>query len=130
MEKIYLILPFPPSVNRLWRTTAKGGMHRSAKYMEWKRHAEWAILQQAKGRKITGPYRLTVNLRRPDKRRRDLDNLFKAVSDSLVHMGVVESDHLCERLEAGWVKSGPECEILLESVNVEQTPKSGKTPNL
>lgn len=105
-------------------------MHRSAKYVEWKRHAKWAIGQQTKGKKITGPYRLVVNLRRPDKRRRDLDNLLKAVSDSLVHEGVVESDHLCERLEAGWVKSGPECEILLESVNVEQASKSGKTPNL
>ena len=130
MEKIYLVLPFPPSVNRLWRTTRTGGMHRSAKYMEWKRHAEWAILQQAKGRKITGPYRLTVNLVRPDKRKRDIDNLFKAVSDSLVHMGIIESDHLCERLEAGWVKTGPECEILLESVNVEHTSKPPKAANL
>ena len=98
--------------------------------MEWKRHAEWAILQQAKGRKITGPYRLTVNLVRPDKRKRDIDNLFKAVSDSLVHMGIIESDHLCERLEAGWVKSGPECEILLESVNVEHTSKPPKATDL
>lgn len=89
--------------------------------MEWRRHAEWSILSQTKGKTVSGRYKLTVNLVRPDKRHRDLDNLFKAVSDVLVHMKVIEDDHLCERLEAGWVKTGPECEIIVETTDEDSS---------
>lgn len=71
---------------------------------------------QAKGKQVTGQYKLTVLVVRPDKRKRDLDNLFKAASDVLVEIGVIEGDHLCEWLEARWVLSGPECEIVVESL--------------
>ncbi len=121
MQRIRLVLPFPPSVNRLWRTTGAGGMYRSPKYAAWRKQALWNVHIQVKGRQIVGPYKLTVLVVRPDKRRRDLDNLFKAASDVLVEMKVIEGDHLCEWLEARWVESGPECEIILETINGKDT---------
>lgn len=72
---------------------------------------------QAKGKQVKGPYKLTVFVVRPDKRKRDLDNLFKAASDVLVEMQVIEGDHLCEWVEARWVESGPECEVIVESMD-------------
>lgn len=72
---------------------------------------------QIKGKAITGKYKATFHFVRPDKRRRDLDNLLKAVMDVMVSAKAVESDHLCEWLEARWVESGPECVIMLEAID-------------
>jgi Holliday junction resolvase RusA-like endonuclease len=94
-------------------------MYRSPKYVAWRKQALWNVQVQAKGRRIIGPYKLTVLVVRPDKRKRDLDNLFKAASDVLVEIGVIEGDHLCEWLEARWVPSGAECEIMVEALSGE-----------
>ena len=113
---IVLVLPFPPSVNRLWRATKGGKVYRSAKYVEWRRLAMWQLAGQAKGQKIIGAYKLTILAVRPDKRRRDLGNLEKAVSDILVSQNIIEDDSLCEWLEVRWVDSGPQCKIILETI--------------
>lgn len=113
---IVLVLPFPPSVNRLWRATKGGKVYRSAKYVEWRRLAMWQLAGQAKGKKIIGAYKLTILAVRPDKRRRDLGNLEKAVSDILVSQNIIEDDSLCEWLEVRWVDSGPQCKIILETI--------------
>jgi crossover junction endodeoxyribonuclease RusA len=41
---------------------------------------------------ITGPVKVEVECWMPDRRKRDLDNLFKAIGDSLTHAGVWEDD--------------------------------------
>jgi len=111
-----LILPFPPSVNRLWRATKGGRVYRSPKYTEWRTRAMWQISLQAKGKKVEGPYKLTIHAVKPDKRKRDIGNLEKAVSDILVSQNIVEDDSLCEWIEARWVNEGPECLIKIEPI--------------
>lgn len=113
---ITLVLPFPPSVNRLWRASKGGGVYRSAKYSDWRRLAMWQIAGQSKGKKIEGPYKLTILAVRPDKRKRDLGNLEKAISDILVSQKIVEDDYLCEWIVARWVESGPECRVIIERI--------------
>lgn len=110
-KKIELILPFPPSVNRLWRATKGGKVHRSKKYVDWRKHAEWAVSSRTKGQKIQGKYTLEIVAVKPDKRRRDLGNLEKAVSDLLQHLEIVEDDYLCEEIRLRWAKFGPDCHI-------------------
>ena len=117
---ITLVLPFPPSVNRLWRATKEGRVYRSPKYVEWRKLAMWQIAGQAKGKKHLGPYKLTIHAVKPDKRRRDLGNLEKAVSDILVSQNIVEDDSLCEWLEVRWVESGPQCKITIEALATEK----------
>ena len=73
----------------------------------------WEIRSQTRD-KIVGAYKLTILVIKPDRRRRDLGNLEKAVSDILVTMEVVEDDNLCEWLEIKWVKSGLPCEVIIE----------------
>jgi crossover junction endodeoxyribonuclease RusA len=111
---IRIVLPFPPSVNRLWRTTKGGGMYRSPEYAAWRKQAEWAVAGQVKGKKIAGEYTLEITAVKPDKRRRDLGNLEKAVSDILQHAKVIEDDYLCQEIHIRWSKTGPECEIILK----------------
>ena len=109
-------LPFPPSVNRLWRAKKGGGVYRSQEYVYWSKAAAWEIAVQVKTRSIQGKYKLTIEAVAPDKRRRDLDNLIKALSDSLVSANVVESDHLCRELNMKWVETGPPIRIVIEGV--------------
>jgi len=68
----------------------------------------WAIAAQIKGAKIKGEYTLDVQAKKPDKRRRDIGNLEKAVSDILQATGVIEDDCLCQDLRMRWVDFGPE----------------------
>ena len=75
----------------------------------------WEIRSQTRV-KVTGSYKLTILAVRPDKRRRDLGNLEKAVSDILVSTGVIEDDCLCEWLEIRWVDEGPACEVIIEAI--------------
>jgi len=89
-------------------------MHRSTEYSTWRKHAEWAVAQQVKGKKITGEYTLEIAAVKPDKRRRDLGNLEKAVSDLLQKVKVIEDDYLCQNIHMRWAKSGPECLIILK----------------
>jgi len=84
--------------------------------MEWRKLAMWQIAGQSKGRKHTGAYKLTILAVKPDKRKRDLGNLEKAVSDILVSQNIVEDDSLCEWLEVKWVDVGPQCKIIIQSI--------------
>jgi crossover junction endodeoxyribonuclease RusA len=114
---IRIILPFPPSVNRLWRASKTGGVYKSDKYATWSTHAKWSVREQVRSKKLEGPFKLTILAVRPDKRRRDLDNLFKATLDCLQAAGVVADDCNAVWLEARWVEKGPECELILEDMS-------------
>lgn len=117
---IRIVLPYPPSVNRLWRTTKTGGMYSSKEYKDWAKHAEWAIAAQIKGAGVKGEYALEVVAVKPDKRRRDLGNLEKAISDILQSTGVIENDYLCQDLHMRWAKKGPECLITVRQYDGEE----------
>jgi Holliday junction resolvase RusA-like endonuclease len=83
-------LPLPPSTNRLWRS-GRGRVYRSKRYMVWCRAAglELALRKPAR---TTGAVVVTIAAGRPDKRRRDIDNLAKSTLDLLVAHQVIEDD--------------------------------------
>jgi len=93
-------------------------MYSSPKYTAWRKTAVQNASLQAGRRKITGPYKLTLEVVRPDKRKRDLDNLLKAASDCLVSAGIID-DSQCEHIEAKWVSSQHPCTITIEEIKHE-----------
>lgn len=107
-------IPFPPSMNRLWRASKGGGVYRSPQYTSWMKEASWGIVAQCRGQRIAGPFKLTLLAVPPDKRHRDLDNLLKASLDALGHAGVIENDKYCRWIEARWVEDGAPCTLILE----------------
>lgn len=113
---IKLMLPFPPSVNRLWRASKGGKVHRSEEYRQWRTAALWQLKGRYKGEPVSIPYKLAIHAVRPDKRRRDIGNLEKAISDILQDAGVIKDDCLCEWIECRWVPSGPQCQIFIETM--------------
>lgn len=96
---IRIELPFPPSVNGLYYN-GKRGRYRAPQYKAWFALASLSIKDSH--RQNVGPYALAIALKRPDKRRRDLGNLEKAISDLLVEHGVIKDDSLCERITLQW----------------------------
>ena len=85
---IELELPFPPSVNHYYRRVGP----RTLLSREGRRYRERvaAVVAELGLRPLAGPLEAEVLVFPPDRRRRDLDNLQKAVWDSLQHAGVYE----------------------------------------
>jgi crossover junction endodeoxyribonuclease RusA len=102
---IRLELPLAPSTNRLWRVGKGGRMYRSAEYVAWLDESGWMIKAQTK-QQINGPYVIHISASKPDKRRRDLDNLLKSTSDLLVKTKIVEDDSECRAIAAEWADHG------------------------
>lgn len=114
---IVLNLPYPPSANRLWRRSG-ARIHKSTRYTDWLRDAGFLAMNQRPG-SLRGPYRLTIQAVRPDKRKRDLDNLIKPTNDLLKTIGVVEDDSDCEIISVRWVTSGEGLNVRVEQAGVE-----------
>ena len=94
-------LPWPPSVNTYWRAF-DGRMIISAKGREYRETVGDQMTLQGTVRHFTGKLRVTIEAWRPDKRRRDLDNLLKAALDGLAHAGVYEDDSQIVDLRIYW----------------------------
>jgi crossover junction endodeoxyribonuclease RusA len=95
-HSIILALPYPPSVNMYWRRNKGMGMHISAEGKQFR--AE--VIHQCCG-KVGVMGRILVDVRAypPDKRKRDLDNIFKALLDALNHARMIEDDGLIDVLK-------------------------------
>lgn len=104
-------LPYPPSVNRMWRSV-QGRNILSAVGREYRSQGLWVLQNIQSQQRLTWPHqgRLSVGITvyPPDRRRRDIDNMPKAVLDLLTHGGVIVDDSQIDRLliERGPVEKG------------------------
>ncbi len=82
-------LPYPPSINHYWRRVGS----RTLISREGRRFRERvvAILTFRDG-PMAGPLKVDLEVYPPDKRRRDIDNVQKALLDALQHGGVYLDD--------------------------------------
>jgi crossover junction endodeoxyribonuclease RusA len=104
-----LILTFPPTINTMYPGIKQ--RHKSAKYVAWIKEATIALNKQKTGQ-IDKPIRISYKYGRPDKRKRDLSNLIKAVEDLLVSYGILEDDSLIHAFSTEWADVvGVELEI-------------------
>lgn len=90
-------LPWPPSINHYWRHT-KNGHYISN---EGKQYRDLVFYQCLKHQGIFNKdNRLSVHIQAypPDKRKRDLDNVLKALLDALQHAGIYTDDSQIDRL--------------------------------
>jgi len=92
-----LELPYPPSVNHIWRRVGA----RNVISREGRRYRKdvCAALAAMRGRPMAGRLSVRVTVCPSDHRRRDLDNVQKALLDSLAHAGAYRDDSQIDRLE-------------------------------
>lgn len=83
-------IPWPPSMNRLWRAVG-GRVILSKEGREYYARAREVLTPQVKFRH-EAQVRVHVDFYPPDRRRRDLDNLLKAVLDAGTKCGVWRDD--------------------------------------
>ena len=103
---ITLILPFPPSMNTYWRNL-NGRTLLSAKGRKYKTDVVYAVYEQLKQdpKPITDNVAVKVEFYPPNNIRRDMDNYFKALFDSLTTAGVWIDDSQIKRIESEWFES-------------------------
>lgn len=86
------LLPIPPSVNAAYRAV-NGRVIKSAQYRAWSVEAAQALESQIKTMApMTGRLIVHYGFAFPDKRRRDIANFEKALSDFLEESGVYLND--------------------------------------
>lgn len=92
---VVMDLPWPPSVNSYWRSVVIGKQPRvliSEDGRKYRKAVEQSFMLQRVASVGTARVAVDIEVRMPDKRRRDLDNLPKAVLDALTHSGLWEDD--------------------------------------
>ena len=105
-----LWIPFPISVNRLYPGRVK--RHKSKEYVAWLKEAG-QILNTQPREVFTVPVCIAYRFGQPDKRRRDIDNLFKCCNDLITDHGIITDDSLIHKISGEWADiTGTEIEII------------------
>lgn len=124
-HSLKLKLPYPISVNAIWRSNRQGAWRRSKAYREWRRAAGWEIRMQMGGlsdARNFGLYTcdriyLSIFVGRPDQRRRDIDNLTKVICDILQQFQIIRDDCLIERLSIERHDDVSGCEVSIQGTS-------------
>ena len=114
-----LELAYPPTANTMFPTNKQGRRFLSPKGKTYRQGVYADVLEQhGIFKPLQGPLRVTVDFYVPDKRKRDLDNLFKALFDALKHANVYMDDQQIVQIHAfkREVVKGGRCELLLEEL--------------
>jgi len=111
-----IILPWPPSGNH--GTRHAGGAHYLTREHVDYRAKVLELVNGLKQRAPLGRLRVTAHFAVPDKRRRDLDNVWKVASDALQHAGLIWDDSAIDELHLYRtpVVKGGEVNVLIESL--------------
>jgi Holliday junction resolvase RusA-like endonuclease len=89
-------LPYPPSINHYWRRVGV----KTLISREGRRFSERVVatLAALRVQPMNGPLAVEVDIYPPDRRRRDIDNVQKALLDALQHGGACADDSQIVRL--------------------------------
>lgn len=86
MNTYHITLPWPPSNNRYYRHN-RGRTHISAEGQAYRDNVARIIKNAMLDIGLAMPVKIRIECHMPDRRRRDLDNLQKAVFDALTSAG-------------------------------------------
>jgi crossover junction endodeoxyribonuclease RusA len=92
-----LSLPYPPSTNHYWRHD-RGVTHVSREGRRFRDLVGLHVYAADSQKTLTGRLIVRVQACAPDRRRRDLDNVLKALLDALEKSGLYENDSQIDRL--------------------------------
>ena len=117
-HSIVLDLPYPPSVNHYWRRVGNRTLI-SKNGRAYRREVDARVtIFGFKDDPLIGRINASFTAHPPDRRRRDLDNLLKAMLDALEHAGVYHDDSQIDSLtiDRGEIVRGGSVSAYLYSV--------------
>jgi crossover junction endodeoxyribonuclease RusA len=103
---IELRLPYPPSVNTLWRR--RGRRYFLSKKGQLFRAAVFGALANMHYKPLEGDVAVEIEVAPPDRLRRDIDNIIKIILDSLQLAKVFHDDSQVSSLRVKRVPRGPQ----------------------
>lgn len=108
MQELVIRLPWPPSINQLWRM-GKGNWYATKVGLEFKELVKYFVFK-AKSPRFSEFANLSFQLLAypPDNRRRDLDNLCKICCDSLQDANVYANDCQIKKINMEMKEKDPE----------------------
>lgn len=96
---ITLKLPYPPSINNYYGSLRGGGKYIKKEGKVFREVVVDSLRSYAyKKAPLTDKLRVFIEVYPPDKRRRDLDNINKALLDALTHSKIYDDDWLIDDL--------------------------------
>lgn len=112
-----LHLPFPPSGNKVWRHVGQRVLlSREAKaYIDTVKRC--VLASGLEGLPVTGKIAIEIAATKPDRQRRDLDNLLKITLDCCTKAGVWCDDSQIHELFIYWTDRIDPCGGLLLTIN-------------
>jgi crossover junction endodeoxyribonuclease RusA len=112
-EALTFELPMPPSVNKMYRNVPGKGRAKTKDAKVWAHEAGWILVTQrnrtGRHKCLTGAIEVEVSAYRPASRRRDLDNILKAILDLLTSTQTIADDSQVVAINARWVSEGVPC---------------------
>jgi Holliday junction resolvase RusA-like endonuclease len=103
-----IVLPFPISVNAIWRYVGVRA-YRTKEYTDWIDEADGVYMQQPKAAKnpIKGHFTYHIVLDEKKRGRKDGDNFSKVVLDFLERVELIENDSLADAGSWSWGPTDP-----------------------
>ncbi|WP_082259633.1 RusA family crossover junction endodeoxyribonuclease [Gilliamella sp. Nev5-1] len=96
---INLTLPYPPTVNHYWGTAGKR-RYIKPQGIKFRNDVIGIVLQNKANKKLAERVMIDIKAYMPDRRKRDLDNINKAIFDALIHSGVIVDDEQIDVLHS------------------------------
>jgi crossover junction endodeoxyribonuclease RusA len=128
---IELRLPWPPSVNRIWRNVVIGRSARTLLSKDGRLYFDDAarrVQLQRQGRKIDGRAQVEIVLHAPTRAAIDIDNRAKAVLDACTKGGLWTDDSQVDVLVVRRdcvLKDGA---VVVRAVEIEAVPRQAELP--
>ena len=125
---LQLELPYPPSINHYWRRVGPRTLI-SREGRRFRRDVT-AILAAMEIEPLAGPLVVEVEVFPPDNRRRDIDNVQKALLDALAHGGAYHDDSQIARLtvERRQVVDGGHVRVRIRSYSDDRGQQPDRSP--
>lgn len=93
------VFPWPPSVNHYYKRGRNGRVFIGKAGQDYRAAVRATVLQNAfRTSPIRIPVRMELLLYPPDRRRRDIDNILKALLDAMQHAAVYTDDNVIKEL--------------------------------
>lgn len=113
-------LPMPPSVNKLYANIPGKGRVKLDHYKKWINEASWMLIAERnrtrRHKMMTGKVAVQVDAYKPANKRRDLDNILKAICDLLKSTNTIEDDSQVHEITARWVDEGVPCRVSVRPI--------------